>query len=76
MTVDILDRRKTLGEMYALYSYTATNPDELSFALGELLKIESREAERIDDPWWRATNAKGEAGLVPSNYLGEYRASL
>lgn len=48
----------------ALYDYSATNADELSFKTGEHLNIISKEGSG----WWKA-ELRGQVGFVPSNYL-------
>jgi hypothetical protein len=51
----------------ALYSFDAQNPEELTFAKGEKLDIVDHPAH--DPEWWKAMNARGEVGLVPTNYI-------
>jgi SHO1 osmosensor len=50
----------------ALYSYTAAadDPNELSFAKGEILDIVDKQGK-----WWQAKSASGRRGIAPSNYL-------
>lgn len=50
----------------ALYSYTAQQSDELSFAEGDSVYV----SDQSETGWWRAT-IKGKSGLVPSNYVAE-----
>ncbi len=50
----------------ALYSYTAAESDEISFAEGDTLV----ECEQIDAGWMLGRNPKtGQQGLLPSNYV-------
>ncbi|KAJ7136402.1 hypothetical protein C8R43DRAFT_1097936 [Mycena crocata] len=50
----------------ALHAYTGSpdDPNELSFAKGEILEIEDQEGK-----WWEAKKSDGTLGIVPSNYL-------
>eukprot|EP00160_Parvularia_atlantis_P014494 Unigene3637_Nuclearia_a/m.11099 Unigene3637_Nuclearia_a/g.11099 ORF Unigene3637_Nuclearia_a/g.11099 Unigene3637_Nuclearia_a/m.11099 type:complete len:252 (-) Unigene3637_Nuclearia_a:33-788(-) len=50
----------------ALFSYTANpnDPNEISFAKGEVLTVLDRKGK-----WWRAKKADGTVGIVPSNYM-------
>jgi SHO1 osmosensor len=50
----------------ALYAYTASvdDPNELSFAKGELMEIVDNQGK-----WWQARKADGSIGIVPSNYM-------
>lgn len=59
----------------ALYDYTASAEDELSFAEDALLYV----VEADDEEWWKAKLKSGESaqeedgpiGLVPANYVEE-----
>lgn len=53
----------------ALYSFSASNDQELSFEKGDRLEIVERPA--ADPEWYRARNGQGHVGLVPRNYLQE-----
>ena len=55
--------------MYALYSYTATEDDELSFECGEEMKVLQRE-NASEKEWWWAVNIEGKTGYIPRNLLG------
>ncbi|KAJ7155694.1 hypothetical protein C8R46DRAFT_1226765 [Mycena filopes] len=50
----------------ALHAYKGSpiDPNELSFAKGEILEIEDQEGK-----WWQARKADGTFGIVPSNYV-------
>ena len=48
----------------AAWEYKATNADELSFKVGDLLRILEHNGE-----WWTAIDAQGKTGQVPSNFI-------
>ncbi|KAK7883042.1 hypothetical protein WMY93_029216 [Mugilogobius chulae] len=54
------------GVLYALWSYPAQAPDELSFKDGDMVTILQKQ-EGSD--WWRASLC-GKEGFVPNNYFG------
>ncbi|XP_017784323.1 PREDICTED: cytoplasmic protein NCK1 isoform X2 [Nicrophorus vespilloides] len=58
-----------LDIVVALYSFSSTSDQELSFEKGDRLEILERPAS--DPEWYRARNATGLIGLVPRNYLQE-----
>lgn len=49
----------------AQYDYVADEGNEISFAEGERLS----DIEATDENWWTSTNAAGERGLHPANYV-------
>ncbi|XP_010778725.1 GRB2-related adapter protein-like, partial [Notothenia coriiceps] len=52
-------------EAVALYTFRATEGDELSFNKGDLLKITNME----DDPNWYTAELQNRKGFVPKNYI-------
>ncbi|XP_018620070.2 GRB2 related adaptor protein a isoform X1 [Scleropages formosus] len=52
-------------EALALYTFQATESDELSFQKGDVLKILNME----DDPNWFTAELMGRKGYVPKNYI-------
>ncbi|XP_075212133.1 SH2/SH3 adaptor protein dock isoform X2 [Lycorma delicatula] len=58
-----------LDIVVALYSFTSTNDQELSFEKGDRLEILDRPPS--DPEWYKARNGHGQIGLVPRNYLQE-----
>ena len=50
----------------AIYSYCASDSDEISFIEGDILV----QCQSIDDGWMFGRNPQtGEYGLLPSNYV-------
>jgi len=47
----------------ALYPFVATQPQELSFNVGDILNLIN-----LDGAWWRA-ELNGREGMIPSNYV-------
>lgn len=47
------------------YDYTALNPDELSFKVGDIIRIITKTCE--DDGWWRG-ELNGLSGVFPDNF--------
>lgn len=58
---------EVLETVLCLFSFTAQSEEELSFEKGERLWIVEHPAH--DPEWWRARNAQGQSGLVPTNYI-------
>ncbi|KAH1001612.1 cytoplasmic protein NCK1 isoform X1 [Dendroctonus ponderosae] len=58
-----------LDIVVALYSFSSTNEQELSFEKGDRLEILDRPPS--DPEWYKARNSQGQIGLVPRNYLSE-----
>lgn len=56
------------GVIYALWDYTAENPDELSFREGDCMTIVRREDEDEIDWWWARLG--DTEGYIPRNLLG------
>lgn len=56
-----------LDIVVALYPFTGTSDQELSFEKGDRLEILERPV--TDPEWYRARNGQGQIGLVPKNYL-------
>ena len=62
----------TIEEVYiSTNSYTAENPDEVTFEKGVLLEVTVKGL----DGWWRV-RYKGQEGMAPSAYLEKYNQSL
>ncbi|KAM3957693.1 LOW QUALITY PROTEIN: SH2/SH3 adaptor protein dock [Aphomia sociella] len=58
-----------LDIVVALYSFTSSGEQELSFEKGDRLEIVERPP--CDPEWFRARDSRGRLGLVPRNYLQE-----
>jgi len=52
-------------QLVAIYSYEATDDNEISFAEGETIYL----LEKDDSGWWRGRNLKGQEGAFPSNFV-------
>merc|ERR1712232_424038 len=48
----------------ALYEYAAADATELSFAVGDIIKVTKQD----DSGWWEGEN-KGKFGMFPGNYV-------
>lgn len=62
---NITSEDKTETTAKVSYDYEAQQSDELSIKAGESLVM----LNKIDEHWWTARNAQGQAGIVPSSYL-------
>lgn len=49
----------------AQWDYDKLEDNEISFKAGEEIKIVSK----VDEGWWTGTNAAGETGMFPANYV-------
>jgi len=58
-----------LDIVVALYSFSSTNDQELSFDKGDRLEIIDR--PQADPEWYKARNSHGQTGLIPKNYVQE-----
>ncbi|XP_043969234.1 apoptosis-stimulating of p53 protein 2-like isoform X2 [Gambusia affinis] len=58
------------GVVYALWSYTPENKDELGFSEGDCLTVLKQEGE-VETEWWWARCGDHE-GYIPRNLLGLY----
>lgn len=56
------------GLVYALWDYTAQQPDELSFREGDALTVLRRRDDSETEWWWARLNDR--EGYVPRNLLG------
>uniref|UniRef100_A0A8C4QX05 NCK adaptor protein 1a n=1 Tax=Eptatretus burgeri TaxID=7764 RepID=A0A8C4QX05_EPTBU len=65
-----------LHRVQALYHFTCSSEEELSFSKGEIMEV--LEKPENDPEWWRCRKTDGRLGFVPRNYvqvLGSGRAS-
>ncbi|KAF2892823.1 hypothetical protein ILUMI_13349 [Ignelater luminosus] len=58
------------GAVYAVFDYTAQQPDELSFSAGQQLTVLRKGDESEREWWWSRLDDK--EGYVPRNLLGLY----
>lgn len=59
------------GEVYAVFSYDAQQPDELSFSVNDKLTV-IRKGDESEREWWWAKDSIGNEGYIPRNLLGFY----
>ncbi|XP_060804210.1 apoptosis-stimulating of p53 protein 1 isoform X3 [Amyelois transitella] len=59
------------GLVYAVFSYTASRSDELSFSTGARLHV-LRKGDDSEREWWWCRDDQGHEGYVPRNLLGLY----
>lgn len=57
------------GEVYAVFSYDAQQPDELSFSVNDKLTV-IRKGDESEREWWWAKDCNGREGYIPRNLLG------
>ena len=57
------------GDVYAVFSYDAQQPDELKFTVNDKLTI-LRKGDESEREWWWARNSAGIEGYVPRNLFG------
>uniref|UniRef100_UPI00358FBC2B cytoplasmic protein NCK2-like n=1 Tax=Myxine glutinosa TaxID=7769 RepID=UPI00358FBC2B len=65
-----------LHRVQALYHFTCSSEEELSFSKGEIMEV--LEKPENDPEWWRCRKTDGRVGFVPRNYvqvMGSGRAS-
>ena len=53
----------------ALYDFTATQSNTLSFKAGDVFVFVSKSSE----DWWSVRTSSGQVGLVPASYLEELK---
>ncbi|EGD72208.1 TK protein kinase [Salpingoeca rosetta] len=52
-------------KVVAMFPFHALEPTDLSLSPGEELEV----LDASQEHWWRARNSKGEAGMIPANYV-------
>lgn len=57
------------GIVYAVFVYTASRSDELSFNSGDRLQV-VRKGDEHEREWWWCRDTHGAEGYVPRNLLG------
>ena len=55
-----------------LYDYTPEESNEIALTEHELIVS----IVQVDEGWWQGTNAKGESGLFPANYVEIQQSSI
>lgn len=53
-----------VGQVIAIYDYTAVNEDELSFSKSQVINV----LDKSDPDWWKG-ELNGVRGLIPTNYV-------
>lgn len=53
-----------VGQVIAIYDYTAANEDELSFSKCQIINV----LDKSDPDWWKG-ELNGVTGLIPTNYV-------
>ncbi|CAO1614919.1 unnamed protein product [Jaminaea pallidilutea] len=54
-------------KVYGLHEFVAENPDEVSFKVGETVRVVEQD-DAYGDGWWQGTNEAGDTGLFPFSY--------
>ncbi|XP_014834300.1 PREDICTED: GRB2-related adapter protein-like [Poecilia mexicana] len=52
-------------EAAALFSFTASEADEISFQKGDIIKV----VEMEEDSFWFTAEIEGKRGFIPKNYI-------
>ncbi len=55
---------KLVGQVIAIYDYTAANEDELSFSKSQVINV----LDKSNPDWWKG-ELNGVTGLIPANYV-------
>ncbi|RGB29839.1 hypothetical protein C1646_745191 [Rhizophagus diaphanus] len=63
-TVDLVQEQHT-AKAIALYDYSASEENEISFSDGDIIK----EIEFVSEEWWIGKAPDGTVGLFPANYV-------
>lgn len=53
-----------VGQVIAIYDYTAANEDELSFSKSQVINL----LDKSNPDWWKG-ELNGVTGLIPTNYV-------
>lgn len=53
-----------IGQVIAIYDYTAANEDELSFSKSQVINV----LDKSNPDWWKG-ELNGVTGLIPANYV-------
>lgn len=53
-----------VGQVIAIYDYTAANEDELSFSKSQVINV----LDKSNPDWWKG-ELNGVTGLIPANYV-------
>ncbi|XP_019625135.1 PREDICTED: F-BAR and double SH3 domains protein 2-like isoform X7 [Branchiostoma belcheri] len=58
-------QQQGLSLVRALYDFDASNPEELTFPEGAIINVTSKDANGVDDGWWKG-EYNGTVGVFPS----------
>ncbi|XP_035680827.1 F-BAR and double SH3 domains protein 2-like isoform X7 [Branchiostoma floridae] len=58
-------QQQGLSLVRALYDFDASNPEELTFPEGAVINVTSKDANGVDDGWWKG-EYNGTVGVFPS----------